>query len=258
MVDIHDGGSIVEFGNEMHQLQHQNKTYRIGNQYVRIGVRTSLKITDRVGLVHQNEICKKIYEDFLVKTVMDLGAGNNPQKQVCNDLEIKQLLIDLGYAESDSENILRRSIDVLDFRKIQNQIFEFTGNARVDCVVSIGNIEHLERNDGEKLLDEVENWANKVVIFETPNGFVHQGPIDGNQHQIHLSGWTPSDFRKRGYKVYGTTGLKVLKKNSDKGEYKFSIKGMRFLDVFISRIFFLKFFPNLCFNFLAYKQINHI
>lgn len=214
-----------------------------------------MKLTDRVGLVHQNEICRNIYEIFNVKTVMDLGAGKNPQMQVCKDLGIRQLLIDLGYPESDSESITRRNVDILDFHKIQSLILEFVGQARVDCVVSIGNIEHLERCDGELLLNQVENWANKVVVFETPNGFVHQGAIDGNQHQIHLSGWTPSDFRKRGYKVYGTTGLKILKKNSDKGEYKFPIKGMRFFDVFISRVFFLKYFPNLCFNFLAYKKL---
>ena len=225
---------------------------------MRIGVSNIMKLTDKVGLVHQNEICKKIYKVFNVTTVMDLGAGNNPQEKVCNALGIRQLLIDLGYPESNSDSIIRRRVDILDFRKIQNEVFEFTGQTRVDCVVSIGNIEHLERLDGELLLDEVENWANKVVVFETPNGFVYQGPIDGNQHQIHLSGWTPSDFRKRGYKVYGTTGLKILKKNSDKGEYKFSVKGMRFLDVFITRVFFLKYFPNLCFNFLAYKEVRAI
>ena len=162
-----------------------------------------MKFTDKIGLVHQNEICKKIYEVFNVRTVMDLGAGKNPQMQVCKDLGIRQLLIDLGYPESNSEDIVRRRVDILDFRKIQNEVFDFTGQTRVDCVVSIGNIEHLERYDGELLLDQVENWATKVVVFETPNGFVHQGPIDGNQHQIHLSGWTPSDFRKRGTKFMG-------------------------------------------------------
>lgn len=217
-----------------------------------------MKITDLIGLVHQNEICKQIYQELKVRTVMDLGAGNNPQNEVCNGLGIRQLLIDLGYDDYDSSQIQRRRVDILDFKQIEKSIFEFTSDARVDCVVSIGNIEHLKKDDGYRLLDKVENWANKVVIFETPNGFVHQGAIDGNQYQIHLSGWTPRDFRKRGYKVYGTTGLKILKKNKDKGEYKFSIKGMRFLDVFISRVFFLKFFPNLCFNFLAFKRVKHV
>ena len=215
-----------------------------------------MRFTDKIGLVHQNELCEVLYKVFKVTTVIDLGAGNNPQRLICRDLKIRQLLIDLGYPESTSENITRRRTNVLDFLKIQKEISEFTGVSRVDCVVSIGNIEHLERHDGELLLTEVENWASKLVIFETPNGFVHQGPIHGNQHQIHLSGWTPSDFRKRGYKVYGTTGLKVLKKNSDKGEYKLSIRGMRLLDVLVSRVFLLKFFPNLCFNFLAYKEIR--
>ena len=102
-----------------------------------------MRFTDKIGLVHQNELCKVLYKVFKVTTVMDLGAGNNPQKQVCSDLKISQLLIDLGYPESSSESITRRRINILDFQKIRNEIFEFTEASGVDCVVSIGNIEHL-------------------------------------------------------------------------------------------------------------------
>jgi len=141
---------------------------------------------------------------------------------------------------------------------MERTISEFVGEKKekVDAVVSIGNIEHLKREDGELLLNRVESWAKKLVIFETPNGFVHQGPVDNNIHQIHLSGWVPQDFYKRGYKAYRTTGLKMLKKNCNKGEYKFPIRGMKLIDVFITRIFFAKFFPFLCFNFIPFKTIK--
>ena len=184
-----------------------------------------------------------------------MGAGKNPQEKICSDLSIRQLLIDLGYPESTSPRIQRRSINILDFTSIERAISEFVDD-RVDALVSIGSIEHLKREDGESLLNQVESWAKKLVIFETPNGFVHQGPVDNNIHQIHLSGWVPQDFYKRGYKVYGTTGLKILKKDSNKGEYKFPIRGMKLLDVLISRILFAKFFPSLCFNFIAFKKIE--
>ena len=218
-----------------------------------IGVK--LKITDKIGLVHSSQICKKLYMDFGVSTIIDLGAGKNPQEKICSDLGVRQLLIDLGYPESSSTRIQRRMINILDFTSIEKAILEFTEGG-VDAVVSIGNIEHLKREEGELLLNRVENWAKKLVIFETPNGFVHQGPVDNNIYQIHLSGWAPQDFYKRGYKVYGTTGLKILKKDSNKGQYKFPIRGMRLLDVLLSRILFAKYFPSLCFNFIAFKIIE--
>lgn len=215
-----------------------------------------MKITHKVGLAHQNEICKKLYAKHQVSIVLDLGAGTNPQEHICNDLGIRQLLIDLHYPESDTKNIRRRKVDILDLSALKSAVLEFSGSNQVDCVVSIGNIEHLEKNIAILLLDEIENLAKKLVIFETPNGFVHQGPVDGNHYQIHRSGWLPREFRARGYKVYGTTGLKFLKKNADKGVYKFPIRGMRMLDVILSRIFFVKYFPVLSFNFIAYKVIK--
>jgi len=187
---------------------------------------------------------------------LDLGAGQNPQKQICIELGIKQLLIDLGYPKSDAHNVRRRQVDILDFESVKREINSFFDDDKVDCVVSIGNIEHLNKSDGFLLLENVEKLARKLIIFETPNGFVHQGPVDGNIYQIHLSGWTPSEFKNRGYKCYGTTGLKFLKKDSEKGAYKFQIRGMRMLDVLLSRILFTKYFPKLCFNFVAFKLID--
>jgi hypothetical protein len=166
------------------------------------------------------------------------------------------LLFDLGYPEEETANVRRRKIDILDFNALKKGIEDFVGSSQIDCVVSIGNIEHLSKDDGLKLLDKIETLAKKLVIFETPNGFVHQGPVDGNIYQVHLSGWKPSEFKKRGYKVYGTTGLKFLKKNSEKGAYKFQIRGMRMLDVVLSRVLFLKYFPDLSFNFFAYKVVE--
>lgn len=207
-------------------------------------------------LLHQITICEKLYKKHKISSVLDLGAGTNPQRNICSELGISQLLIDLGYPEMKNLSSVRRSIDILDFTSIESAIVEFTGLEKVDCVVSIGNIEHLDKDQGRQLLSRVESWSNRLVIFETPNGFVHQGPVGGNIYQIHKSGWSPREFRERGYKVYGTTGLKILKKNSDKGAYRFPFRGMRLLDVLLSKLLFLQYFPALSFNFLAVKIIK--
>ena len=83
-----------------------------------------------------------------------------------------------------------------------------------DCVVALDLIEHLTKEEGAKLLKDIERIAKKKVVIFTPNGFVPQGEYDGNTYQIHKSGWGFKEMEKKGYKVYGLNGLKVLR-----GEY---------------------------------------
>lgn len=77
-----------------------------------------------------------------------------------------------------------------------------------DAVIALDVIEHFEKEDGYKLLDDMERIARKKVILITPNGFVPQFNKD-NKLQAHLSGWSVSDFKKRGYKVEGMYGTKL-------------------------------------------------
>jgi hypothetical protein len=214
-----------------------------------------MKITDRIGLKHQNEVAKSLYKKYSVQTVLDLGGGNNPQFNICKDLGIKQLIIDNFYPEVDLP-VASRKVNILDFAAVESAIIEVFGSHKVDCVVAIQSIEHLTKEDGNLLLKKVENWSNKLVIFETPNGFVEQGAVDGNIYQIHRSGWSKKDFRSLGYKVHGTTGFKFLKKASDKGQYKLQIRGVRLLDVIFSRLLLIHYFPSLNFNLIAYKKIK--
>ena len=153
--------------------------------------------------------------------------------RICQELGIKQLILDTFYPEEDSP-VVRRQISFLDFKSVESAIFDFCGLNKVDCVVSIQSIEHLTKNDGELLLSNIEKWARKLVIFETPNGFVEQGAIGRNIHQIHLSGWSIDNFKSRGYKIIGTVGLNILKKASNKGQYKFPIRGMKIYYFFIA------------------------
>jgi hypothetical protein len=214
-----------------------------------------MKITDKIGLKHQNEVVKNLYMKHSVRTVLDLGGGKNPQFNICKDLGIKQLIIDNFYPEADLP-VASRKVNILDFAAVESVIIEVFGSHKVDCVVAIQLIEHLTKEDGNLLLKKVEEWSNKLVIFETPNGFVEQGAVDGNIYQIHLSGWGKKDFRSLGYKVNGTSGFKFLKKASDKGQYKLQIRGVRLLDVIFSRLLLIHYFPSLNFNLIAYKKIE--
>jgi ubiquinone/menaquinone biosynthesis C-methylase UbiE len=69
-------------------------------------------------------------------------------------------------------------------------------------------IEHLPKNSGEELLNELERIARRVIIT-TPTSFFEQAEYDQNTHQRHISLWRVGDFRKRNYKIYGVGKLIV-------------------------------------------------
>jgi SAM-dependent methyltransferase len=77
-----------------------------------------------------------------------------------------------------------------------------------DAVVSLDVIEHLAKEDGERMLATMEMLARTSVVVYTPNGFLPQPASPDNPWQEHRSGWTPAEFRARGYRVFGINGLK--------------------------------------------------
>jgi len=50
-----------------------------------------MKITDKIGSPHQNQIYKKLYVEFGVSSIVDLGADNNPYEKICSNLSNRQL-----------------------------------------------------------------------------------------------------------------------------------------------------------------------
>jgi len=72
-----------------------------------------------------------------------------------------------------------------------------------DTVLFLETIEHMEREEGARALEEVERVARRQVIVSTPVAFVPQGAYGGNPHQEHRSFWTPHEMRRRGYTVRG-------------------------------------------------------
>jgi SAM-dependent methyltransferase len=93
-------------------------------------------------------------------------------------------------------------------------------NNSFDCVVAFDLLEHLEKHEGYRLLDEMERIATKKVIVFTPNGFLPQEPLDGNEYQIHRSGWSVSEMRLRNYRVSGVHGIKTILGQRSKPRWK--------------------------------------
>jgi len=66
-------------------------------------------------------------------------------------------------------------------------------------LVWIGDvIEHLTKENGLRLLEQLMRISRHCVVVSTPSRFVEQGALVGNAHEQHLSYWTAKDFRPLG------------------------------------------------------------
>jgi ubiquinone/menaquinone biosynthesis C-methylase UbiE len=122
-----------------------------------------------------------------------------------------------------------------------------------DCVVALDLIEHLKKEDGLKLVKEMERLAKKKIIVFTPHGFLPQGSIDNNDLQEHLSGWEVDEMRKLGFKVYGISGWKPLR--GERAVIKYRPKKLWELVSILSSPFVYKM-PKQAFQMFCVKRIG--
>lgn len=140
------------------------------------------------------------------KSILDVGCGNNSCVRFFSS-KYKSVGID-GYKPSlklSKERGIHDDYIHTDINKIMSKV----DKKSFDATISLDVIEHLTKEDGHKFLDNLEKIAKKKIVIVTPNGFMIQhNEVNGLQE--HLSGWTVEDFKKRGYKVQGLYGLRIL------------------------------------------------
>ena len=135
-----------------------------------------------------------------VEKVLDLGIGRGiagamlqlyREPRVLHGVEIHQ-----SYADAASKYYHRVTVaDAVDaVKQIPDKSY--------DAVICFEMIEHLSKERGRELLDNMER-IGKAVYVSTPSRFFPQVEYDENVHQRHLSLWTAKEFRARGYQVRG-------------------------------------------------------
>jgi len=95
------------------------------------------------------------------------------------------------------------------FARAQDIGGRFTAG-QFDCCVALDLIEHLMKEDGLKLIRDMERIAAKKVLVFTPSGFLSQRSHDGDL-QEHLSGWSADEMRSLGFEVFGMHGPRFLR-----------------------------------------------
>ena len=144
-----------------------------------------------------------------VNSVLDLGCGSHSdigyfKKKIDRTVGVDLFLPSLNISKKNQLHHEYHQMDILNAA-------EYFGEDSFDCVVALDVIEHLEKADGLRLLEQMKIIARKKVIIFTPNGFLEQEPFDGNEWQRHISGWEVDEMREMGFEIIGINGWKALR-----------------------------------------------
>ena len=157
----------------------------------------------------QNHYARSLEKEVVrYKSLLDVGCGAySPIKLFSNKMEYV-VGVDIFEPSIEKSRAARihndyKNVNVLELDK------HFEPNS-FDCVISSDLIEHLTKDDGNKLITMMEKIASKKVVIYTPNGFFPQSEFDGNKFQVHISGWEIDEMQKKGYRVVGINGNKMF------------------------------------------------
>lgn len=148
-------------------------------------------------------LCREIEDGW---TILDVGCGRHSSLS-----GIKKGSVRIGIDHYEPYISMSRSQSVHDFYVIGDaRELPFEANS-FDCALATEVLEHLDKQEGLKMIKEMERVAKKKILLTTPNGFLptYPGPND-NPDEAHLSGWTVDELKDLGFKVYGISGLKAL------------------------------------------------
>ena len=137
-----------------------------------------------------------------VNIVLDIGCGIRPQEYInprihicCDPFQ--------QYIEHLQDKVKDEKSKQYVFIKAEwSEIINMFPPKSVDTVFLLDVIEHVEKEQGKRLLAASETIARRQVVIFTPLGFVPQNSpdgkdawgFDGGKWQEHKSGWLPEDF----------------------------------------------------------------
>jgi len=206
----------------------------------------------------RDEIVGKRYENVLAaqvlpgcESLLDVGCGaNSPIKEFSKHIP-RSVGVD-GFLPS-IETARKQGIHTEYRQSKLMEVDNLFSEREFDVVVGLDVIEHFEKPQGLALIQKLEKLARKRVVLFTPNGFVPQEPVDGNEYQRHLSGWTVEEMKALGYCVYGINGYKPWR-----GEFAGIIRRPKKLFLWLSRITerFVYQRPEKAFQILCVKDMG--
>jgi SAM-dependent methyltransferase len=144
------------------------------------------------------------------QTVLDVGCGPAP---TLRQLGVSRCVGLEGYRPAFEDAKRQNTQDEIICGDVRHLASHFKPG-QFDACIAMDVIEHLSKEDGLKLMRDMELIAKKKIVFFTPNGFLPQKQAADSDLQAHLSGWETEEMKDHGYDVMGALGPKSLR-----GEY---------------------------------------
>jgi len=131
--------------------------------------------------------------------VLDIGCGIRPMSYFRPKLHIlvepHQEYVDiLNYRNSGDKSVITLNQNALE------ALIHFASQS-VDSIFLLDVIEHINKEEGLKIIQECERVAREQIVIFTPLGFMPQHVhgvdawgLNGGTFQEHISGWLPADF----------------------------------------------------------------
>lgn len=208
------------------------------------------KIRPYVPLTALNVVWHNLAKE--TQTILDIGCGKGePMKFINRRRLFKAVGVDtfMPYlAECKKlgvyDECVRCDICALPFKR-----------KSFDLIICMSVLEHLDKNDGTKLIKDKEQIAREQTIVSVPRGLYEQhSATDGNPAQIHKSTWHPKDLTALGYKVRGQS----LPIYGESGPITYLPQCLRWLGYVLYALAspITYFFPGLSGNIVATKRYS--
>jgi SAM-dependent methyltransferase len=138
--------------------------------------------------------------DAKVRSILDIGCGRGePMRFIGRRMQLASVGADIFFPYLKECRTKRTHAAVIqcDVRYLPFRSDSF------DAVLCMEVLEHMERDEGKHLLEEMERIARLQVILTTPVGYHEQTEYDGNPYQEHKHIWSPAALTRLGYRVVG-------------------------------------------------------
>ena len=138
------------------------------------------------------------------RSVLDVGCGNGERLGLLYKNRINSLVVGVDIFEPWLRVARDRGshdgVILADCRWLPLRRESF------DAVVCMEVIEHLQKEDGVRLLAELEHIARRKVVITAPNKEWRLSPKawSVNPYQRHLSSWSHTEIKQLGYQVRGS------------------------------------------------------
>lgn len=154
-------------------------------------------------ITYQRELEKHLKD---CDSVLDIGCGGGTPIRYIPFKRAVGVDLDKEYIERAKKNKTHHEYHLADVRKVGSMFKE----KEFDACVALDLIEHLTKEDGINLINQMKKLAKKKIIIFTPNGYMNQKD-EAHPLQDHHSGWTAEEMKKMGFQVYGMLGPKAFR-----------------------------------------------